>query len=407
MTIKFFIQAKKNPSPVYVRVCDGKNDAKAKTNLVYNFSEWSNISGKPKNQKDEKGKVMVNDLETIRSIITKEYNKVQGKRAVNSEWLKEVLNPRQTVNDIPTSLVKYFDYYAESKKTSLKSSTHIKHNAYKLLIERFQKEMRRDYLINEVDNTFKLLLEKYCFGQNYSHNYICKLITVVKTICFHAERNGIELNKATKYITVKFQPVEKIYLPKHELAIIEQAELPHDYLINTRKWLLISAETGQRVSDFLRFKKEMIRYEKGVPLIEFTQAKTGKLMSIPLTKKVINILNQNGGEFPREISDQKYNEYLKEVCEIAGLTTLCKGRALNPKTNLKELGFYPKWQLVSSHIGRRSFATNNYGIIPTPLLMFMTGHVKEESFLKYIGKTVNDLAFMLAEKLNEVYLSNV
>ena len=56
---------------------------------------------------------------------------------------------------------------------------------------------------------------------------------------------------------------------------------------------------------------------------------------------------------------------------------------------------YEKCELVSSHIGRRSFASNNYGIIPTSFLMYITGHTTEGMFLTYIGKSNKDIAMEL------------
>ncbi|MAW95922.1 MAG: hypothetical protein CMF36_02150 [Leeuwenhoekiella sp.] len=61
----------------------------------------------------------------------------------------------------------------------------------------------------------------------------------------------------------------------------------------------------------------------------------------------------------------------------------------------KEKGSFPKWQLVSTHICRRSFATNHYGKLPTPVLMAVTGHTTEKMFLNYIGKTAKDNANVL------------
>lgn len=60
-------------------------------------------------------------------------------------------------------------------------------------------------------------------------------------------------------------------------------------MVNARDWLVISCETGQRVSDFMRFNKKQIRFEVIVPLCEFTQVKTGKIMAIPLSKTVRKI----------------------------------------------------------------------------------------------------------------------
>jgi len=70
---------------------------------------------------------------------------------------------------------------------------------------------------------------------------------------------------------------------------------------------------------------------------------------------------------------------------------------MNSETFRKEYGTYEKWELVSSHIGRRSFASNNFGKIPTRLLMSATGHKKEDMFLKYIGKSQTEQAKELAD----------
>lgn len=49
----------------------------------------------------------------------------------------------------------------------------------------------------------------------------------------------------------------------------------------------------------------------------------------------------------------------------------------------------PKYEFVTSRIMRRSFASNYFGKIETPLLMNITGHVKESNFLNYIGTHPN------------------
>jgi len=192
---------------------------------------------------------------------------------------------------------------------------------------------------------------------------------------------------------------DKIFLTIDEIEQIQHKALEQEYLINARDWLIISCETAQRVSDFMQFKKEQIRYEGKVPLIEFTQVKTGKKMAIPLSKKVMAILKTRKGEFPRQISDQRYNEYIKEVCKVAELNEITKGskQKTEGKITRKESGTFEKWELVTSHIGRRSFATNNYGRIPTSLLINVTGHSTETMFLEYIGKTVTEKAIQLAK----------
>src|SRR5690606_13742646 len=120
-----------------------------------------------------------------------------------------------------------------------------------------------------------------------------------------------------------------------ELAKIENIDKRrlNDNYDNAKDWLIISCYTGQRISDFMRFTKNMIRYERNKegylkPFIEFTQVKTGKLMIVALHPKVIEILEKREGDFPKTISDPKYNLYIKQVCRIAELTEKIKGSKL-------------------------------------------------------------------------------
>ena len=90
------------------------------------------------------------------------------------------------------------------------------------------------------------------------------------------------------------------------------------------------------------------------------------------------------------------NPAVKEVCRLSKINEMCEGKrriSIAPKgtkptkNDYRDIvGEFEKWELVSSHIGRRSFATNYYKKIPTPVLMTVTGHSKESLFLAYIGK---------------------
>jgi hypothetical protein len=131
-----------------------------------------------------------------------------------------------------------------------------------------------------------------------------------------------------------------------------------------------------------------------------TQQKTGKNVSIPLHPKVKEILNKRNGEFPYQISDQHFNLHIKDICEQAGINQLVQGgkvEKIAEKTIRKQNRIFPKYKLVTSHVCRRSFASNFYGEIPTALLINITAHSTEQQFLAYIGKTADDYAVQLAE----------
>jgi hypothetical protein len=70
------------------------------------------------------------------------------------------------------------------------------------------------------------------------------------------------------------------------------------------------------------------------------------------------------------------------------------------------LGFYPKHELITTHSFRRSFATNYYKLIPTGILIGITGHSKESLFLEYINKREDkdanaDLFMKFYEQINK------
>ncbi len=63
----------------------------------------------------------------------------------------------------------------------------------------------------------------------------------------------------------------------------------------------------------------------------------------------------------------------------------------------------PKYELITSHTARRSFATNLYRRgIPSTQLMMLTGHKTEDSFMKYIKVTAEDNAKDVAKKLRKL-----
>ena len=151
----------------------------------------------------------------------------------------------------------------------------------------------------------------------------------------------------------------------------------------------------------MRFKSSMIENKKSKYLLAFKQQKTGKSVIIPFLDEAREIVTNNNGEFPRAISHQKYNDYLKELCKLAGINKKIKGSITERISSLKKKtrndyrrikGTFEKWELVSSHIGRRSFATNFYGKVPTSVLIGITAHSTEQLFLIYIRKNETDTA---------------
>lgn len=401
-TINFYLQGNKNPSGIYVRLRDGITiDAKARTKFAINPTGWSKAKRYLKHTKDEELKQLDNELQELKVIILNAFNRSVGDKTINSDWLKSIIDPIKH-SAIPITLVDYFDFYREKQKANLAKSSYNKLAVVKNFLIRLEKQLKSKILISEVNDDFKQRYLELGFKENYSQNYLARNFKFIKTICYDAEMRGIKIDAQLRKLKIKENPTNIIYLSKEEIELIQKVDLKREALLNARDWLLISCETAQRVSDFLGYKKEDIRYQKNnsgkeIPFLEIVQKKTKTAISIPLSSKVISILSKRNGNFPRRISDQKYNEHIKEIAKEAGLIYLVSGSKQNLSLKRKEIAEFPKWQLVTSHIGRRSYATNNFGKIPTRLIMTMTGHKTEREFLKYIGKSETSMAMQLAE----------
>ncbi len=404
-SIKLLLQSKHNPAVIYIRFRDGRNiDIKAKTNYLIDPLNWDDVEQRPtkKALKDIDYANLDTDLQDLKNNLLKEYNKIKGTVAIDLNWLNDFINPPQQEEKLPEKLIDYLDKYTEYKKREVKESTLKKCGVIKQLLLRYEADRKLILYVKDINLHFKNDFENYCFSKGYALNTIARAVRFIKTICNHAKANGIETHYQLDGVKAKYLKVDNIYLNETEIQQIENiaSEKLTEGLENDRDWLLISCYCGQRISDFLRFENTMIRYEKNKsgelkPLIEFTQVKTGKIMTIPLHHKIMAILEKYDGNFPRKISDQKYNDNIKTVCKLAGINKPTHGVKFDAETKTKVEKDYEKWELVSSHIGRRSFATNNYGKIPTSFLMYVTGHATEAMFLTYIGKSNKDIAMEL------------
>jgi integrase len=399
-SINFFLQTVKNPAPIYVRVRDGKIDAKAKTNYFINPEQWSTVKKQPKNLKDAESKSILTGLNDIKALITNSLNVVDTYDGINSEWLMEVLNPAKE-EDMQVKnilLADHFDlYYKEKIENEAKLSMLKKTMSVKALVLKYQHKLKKPILLTEVDVAWMNDFMKFMNAQKYKQSYTFRVVKFIKSVCFHAKALGIETSRNFEQIQAKDRKAFKTYLSEEEIQKIIEAKMPTESLENARDWLVISCYLGQRVSDLMRCKKSLIKKVGNYSVIDITQKKTDLPIMVAIFPEVERFLEKRNGEFPREISAQRYNEYIKEVCKIAGLTELEKGTLHDGDLNRGIDGIYPKWQLITSHVGRRSFATNFYSKYPTALLMAQTGHSTERAFLEYIGKGRVDQITQLLE----------
>lgn len=218
--------------------------------------------------------------------------------------------------------------------------------------------------------------------RGYTTNNVGKYLQTLKVFLNDASSRGINVRqdyRSRKFKVVK-EDADGVYLSEPELRRLYEFDL-HEQprLERVRDLFLVGCYTGLRFSDFTNLRPENIKDG----LIRIEQQKTSDKVVIPCHEVVTLMLEKYNGTLPRSISNQKMNDYLKELCRLAGITSIeSKSQTKGGKRITKTL---EKWQMVSTHTARRSFATNMYLLgIPAMTIMQITGHRTEKAFMRYI-----------------------
>ncbi|MCF6279190.1 MAG: site-specific integrase [Flavobacteriaceae bacterium] len=295
-------------------------------------------------------------------------------------------------------LTQYGETYIKTQ-TNLAIATLKKYNTIVNKLIEFEKCRGEKILFKDVNLKLRSELIHY-FSESHrlSNNTIGRYLKFIKSLCLDAKRHGIILNREVDYFKGYTIEASKTILTFDELNQIKSTNFTKPNHKTARDWLIIGCYTGQRVSDLLQMNSDCIQKIQNTEQIVLKQIKTGKLVQIPMHLEIKRILLKRNDEFPSSFAENfesnksLFNRYLKQLCEFAKIDTIEKGSVYNSETKRNEDGSFEKYKLVSSHICRRSFATNFYGNpkYPTPLLMSITAHSTEKMFLEYIGKKQGD-----------------
>jgi integrase len=412
-TVKYLLQNSSVNSNIYVRFSiSRKTVLKRKTGLVINSADWSSERSQPKMSRDDL-KSIKSKLDYLALFIQEAYNTDISKGVeFNGDWLQyviDVFNNKTPVVELDV-LTNYIEKYKDEApfKTNSKGGTGLSTGRisniklFKSTILRYEKEClnSQKILIKNIDIQFAEDFKIWLSKQGYSISYIGKNIANLNTMCNDAFKNGIETNKQIKNIKAvseKRKPEDIVYLSIEEQQKIKETELTSTAYINARKWLLLGCLIGQRGGDLLSLTPDSIKERQGRKIIELVQQKTGKQVAIPVSNKALEYVEN---EFPYKISLARFNEYIKKICEKAEINKPTTGLKKEEGKKGKVKTILPKWKTISSHVCRRSFATNYYTKIPTPLLMSITAHSTEKVFLAYIGKTTYDNAIQILDYFN-------
>lgn len=184
----------------------------------------------------------------------------------------------------------------------------------------------------------------------------------VKTICAELSALLREYGK-DKEIPIDFLGLSRIMKSKKVPTVSTYLTMPEIERINSyhpktayrrmvKRIFMIECLTGARFCDCLRFSPSNIIEKDGVPYLRYIAQKTNTEVMVPVHRMLSQYLVKSSPLEPREPDLATFNKTLRQICQWCGINTWVKvfhaGKELAGR----------KYHFVSTHTGRRSFATN-------------------------------------------------
>lgn len=310
--------------------------------------------------------------------------------------LDQIYKPSKVItpanpNEAPKEFFPFIDFFI--KTANRKSNTIKTYNTLKNNLLDFQKEKNSYLTFDKIDIDFYNSFLEYLSSKGLAKSTIGTRIKILKT--FMAEANERGINVSTDYTKKSFKKPSSetfsIYLNETDLKLMYDVVGLPSYLERVRDLFFIGCYIGLRISDLSRLTKDNIERDN---TINIKTKKTDQKVCVPIHPKVHAIFEKYNYQLPRMPSEQKFNDYIKLICEKAEINELTYVEMNKGKYKMGDM--VEKWKLVSSHTARRSFATNAYmADVPSISIMKITGHKTEASFMKYIKMSAKDNAIKM------------
>lgn len=203
-----------------------------------------------------------------------------------------------------------------------------------------------------------------------------------------ARQEGLQVADDYKLPRIEEEETSGIYLTERELSRLYSYPLKTKLKEEVRDLFVLGCCTGLRYSDYSTLS--LINFDFQDRLIRKKTKKTGQPAVIPLHEYVEEIIEKYNG-LPKSRCSQWFNKAIKNICRDAGINKkIYWERTVGGKVICKT---FKKYELVSSHTARRTFATNMYTSgIPLADIRVFTAHKTESSLLKYIRFSMENVA---------------
>ena len=314
----------------------------------------------------------------------------------------EEVKPRKPT---PNAFYKVFDEFVREcgQQNDWTESTYEKFAAVKNHLMNFRDGLTFDFFDEKGLNDYVTYLRDV---KEMRNSTIGKQLSFLKWFLRWAFKKGLHQNNAYDSYKPKLKSTQKkiIFLTWEELNKLREFEIPaaKQALDRVRDVFLFQCFTGLRYSDVFNLRRSDIKGD----YIEVTTVKTSDSLIIELNKHSKAILDKykdvsfEDDKVLPVITNQKMNDYLKELAELAGIDEPVRQTYYRGNERIDEVT--PKYALLGTHAGRRTFICNALALgIPPQVVMKWTGHSDYKAMKPYID-IADDIKANAMSKFNQL-----
>ena len=303
------------------------------------------------------------------------------------EQIKEAFNalhkpvseePKPKKEALPCDFFQVFDDFVEDcgRQNNWTDSTFEKFAAVKNHLTNFREGLTFEFFDERGLNDYVGYLRDVKEMRNTT---IGKQLSFLKWFLRWAFKKGVHQNNAYDSYKPKLKSTQKkiIFLTWDELNRLREFKIPSNKqaLERVRDVFLFQCFTGLRYSDVFNLRRSDIKGDH----IEVTTVKTSDSLIIELNNHSKAILDKykdvafEDDKVLPVITNQKMNDYLKELADMAGIDEPIRQTYYKGNERIDEIT--PKYALLGTHAGRRTFICNALALgIPPQVVMKWTGH---------------------------------
>lgn len=412
--ITFKLEKRKNKGmdivenvPIRMRVTYGGTRIDFSTGYRVDVAKWDestqHVKAKTTNKLHQTASDINDALDDLRSQLNKIFKEFEVKEMVPTpDELRKAFSIKvkgepvkqqdEDVIEESTSKVSLWERFDEFVNVNGKNNNWEKSTIAKVKVfGRHLSSFREDLTFEDLDEKgIASFLDYLQDSKGMRNSTLSKMYGILLWFMKWALKQGYHTNNAYDRFKPRYKKPEKtiVFLTIEELKKVEAIEIPKDkqYLERVRDVFFFCCWTGLRHSDVYNLRRSNIKADH----IELTTIKTSDTLRIDLNKHSRCILAKyNGIPFPNDkvlpvISNQKMNDYLKELGRIAELTEPITQTYYRQRERIDETR--PKHELLCTHTGRRSFICNALALgIPPQVVMKWTGHSDYSAMKPYIA----------------------